>query len=157
MDTRKDWDHYFMDIARVVLERSNCRTRQVGCVIVRGRQIISTGYNGTPAGIKNCFDGGCTRCAQRTKQTSGMALDECVCSHAEENAVVQSAKNGISTLGCTLYTTLNPCLTCAKIIINSGITDVFLQNPDYAAAHLTVGLFKEAGINVTLLKNDNKI
>ncbi|MCX7590104.1 MAG: hypothetical protein N2255_00600, partial [Kiritimatiellae bacterium] len=82
---RPDWDSYFMDIARVVARRGNCLRRRVAAVIVKNRRIISTGYNGTPRGVKNCFEGGCARCASEV--ASGERLGECVCSHAEENAI----------------------------------------------------------------------
>src|SRR3989339_1056158 len=100
---RPDWDHYFMDIARVVATRSNCSRRHVAAVIVKDQRIISTGYNGTPRGIKNCCEGGCPRCSSETP--SGEKLDECICSHGEENAIVQAAYHGISVKDGILYTT----------------------------------------------------
>jgi len=144
MDKRKDWDHYFMDIAQVVAERANCSRRQIGSVIVCDKRIISTGYNGTPKGIQNCFDGGCKRCEQTTDKTSGTNLDYCICSHAEENAIVQAAKNGVSTENCTIYTTHLPCTGCAKMIINSGIVRC-VASLDYPS-DLTTNMLKEAGI-----------
>lgn len=116
---RPSWEDYYMDIAKAVSKRSNCIRRQVGAVIVRDQRIIATGYNGTPRGTKNCDEGGCPRCAGNTP--SGTALGECLCSHAEENAIVQSAYHGISVKGADIYSTLQPCLTCTKMIINSGI------------------------------------
>ena len=92
MDTpvnRPDWDAYFMDIAHVVARRGNCSRRQVAALLVKDRRIISTGYNGTPRGVRNCFEGGCRRCAGEAP--SGADLGECVCSHAEENAITQAA------------------------------------------------------------------
>ena len=91
---RPSWDEYFMNIARVVGSRSNCIKRKVGSVIALDRRIISTGYNGTPRGIRNCNEGGCPRCAGAAE--SGTRLDECLCSHAEENAITQSAYHGVS-------------------------------------------------------------
>ena len=119
---RPSWDKYFMEIAEVASKRSNCRRRHVAAVIVKDRRIISTGYNGTPRGIKNCDEGGCPRCSSDTP--SGKKLDECLCCHGEENAIVQAAYHGISVNGATLYTTYSPCLLCAKMIINSGIVEV---------------------------------
>ena len=82
MDARPNWDEYFMKIAEATAARSNCCRRHVGAVIVKDNRIISTGYNGTPRGIKNCFDGGCPRC--NSNATTGEKLDQCICSHAEE-------------------------------------------------------------------------
>ncbi|HXX49284.1 MAG TPA: deaminase, partial [Myxococcota bacterium] len=116
---RPSWDEYFMSIARVVASRSNCIKRKVGSVIALDRRIISTGYNGTPRGIRNCNEGGCPRCAGAAE--AGTRLDECLCSHAEENAITQSAYHGVSVRGGTVYTTFCPCLICTKMIINAGL------------------------------------
>ena len=142
---RPNWDDYFMGIARVAALRSNCLKRRVAAVIVRDQRVISTGYNGTPRGIKNCNEGGCARCG--SFGTSGANLDECVCSHAEENAIVQAAFHGVSLKDATLYTTLSPCLMCTKMIINSGIREVVF-NDTYTIAELPLRLLKEAKINV---------
>ena len=85
-DPRPSWDAYFMELATVVASRSNCSRRHVGAVVVRNRHILATGYNGTPYGVKNCFEGGCPRCSGETK--SGAKLDECLCVHAEQNAII---------------------------------------------------------------------
>ena len=142
-DRRPGWDEYFMHIAHVVKLRANCSRRMVAAVIVKDRRIISTGYNGTPRGVRNCFEGRCPRCAGTAP--SGSALDECICSHAEENAIVQSAYHGISTKGGTIYVTLNPCLTCAKMIINAGIAEV-VYDEEYRFSAQTKALFEEAGV-----------
>jgi len=143
LDQRPDWDTYFMNIAHVVKTRSNCSRRQVAAIIVKDKRIISTGYNGTPRGIKNCYEGGCARCASAV--VSGAALGECICSHAEENSIVQAAYHGISVKGAAIYVTLSPCLTCAKMIINSGITEV-IYDEEYAFSEQTKALFAEAGV-----------
>jgi dCMP deaminase len=122
---RPDWDEYFMDIAHVVSKRGNCSRRKVAAVIVSDRRIISTGYNGTPRGIENCFEGGCPRCA--SDAPSGENLGECICAHAEENAIVQAAYHGIAVRGSALYCILSPCLMCTKMIINAGITEVVYE------------------------------
>ena len=140
---RPDWDTYFMDIAHVVARRGNCRRRQVAAVIVRDRRIVSTGYNGTPRGVKNCCDGGCARCAGSA--ASGSDLGECVCSHAEENAITQAAYHGISVRGGTLYCTLSPCLICAKMIINAGLSEVVYETA-YSFNAQTQALLSEAGV-----------
>lgn len=121
-DTRPGWDEYFMSIAHVVKRRGNCSRRQVAAVIVRELRIISTGYNGTPRGVPNCFEGGCPRCA--SDAPSGSGLGDCICAHAEENAIVQAAYHGISVKDGTLYCTHSPCLMCTKMIINAGIKEV---------------------------------
>ena len=140
---RPDWDHYFMQIAQVVAIRANCSRRQVAAVIVKDYRIISTGYNGTPRGIKNCFDGGCPRCNSDTP--SGHDLNSCVCSHAEENSIVQAAYHGISVKDGTLYTTYSPCLLCAKMIINSGITEVVYKDR-YSIDDTSMRLLRESNI-----------
>lgn len=132
-----------MDIAHVVATRSNCSRRQVAAVIVRDRRVVSTGYNGTPRGVRNCFDGGCPRCA--SDAPSGSGLDECVCSHAEENAITQAAYHGIAVRDGTLYSTLSPCLLCSKMIINAGIREVVYED-EYQFGKQTQGLFVEAGV-----------
>jgi dCMP deaminase len=140
---RPDWDTYFMDIARVVARRSNCRRRQVAAVVVKDRRVISTGYNGTPRGVRNCMDGGCPRCA--SDAPSGERLDECICSHAEENAIVQAAYHGIAIRDSVLYVTLSPCLTCAKMIVNAGIREVIYAQ-EYHFERQTRALLLEAGV-----------
>ena len=143
-DPRPSWDEYFMEIARVVAKRSNCSRRQVAAVIVKDNHLLSTGYNGTPRGVANCFDGGCPRCAGKTP--SGKGLDECLCVHAEQNAICQAARYGINVSGSTIYITLSPCLTCAKLIINAGIREV-VYDGDYTAFLDTVtDMFKSAGV-----------
>jgi dCMP deaminase len=146
---RPGWDEYFMGIARVVATRSNCLKRHVAAVIVKDKRIISTGYNGTPRGIRNCDEGGCPRC--NSFADSGTKLDECVCSHGEENAIVQASYHGISIKDATIYTTFSPCLFCTKLIINSGIREV-VYNADYPMAEVPTGLLKEAGITVRQVK-----
>jgi len=113
------WDEYFLNIAQAVARRSNCTRRQIGALVVLEGRIVSTGYNGTPRGVKNCNEGGCARCAGDA--ASGTALDTCWCSHAEENTITQAAYHGISVKRGTLYTTMSPCITCSKLIINAGI------------------------------------
>lgn len=143
-DPRPTWDEYFMEIAHVVAKRSNCSRRRVAAVIVKDNHLLSTGYNGTPRGVKNCFDGGCPRCSGHTP--SGQGLDECLCVHAEQNAICQAARYGIDVSGATIYVTLSPCLTCAKLIINAGISHV-VYDGDYTAFLDTVkAMFQEAGV-----------
>jgi dCMP deaminase len=147
---RPSWDEYFMQVANVVKTRSTCLSSAKGAVLVSGRQIISTGYNGTPAGTKHCDEGGCARClaVKEGRLKSGQELENCKCCHAEENAIVQAAKNGIPTAGATLYSTHCPCTFCSKMIINAGIKKVVASTayPD----QLGVRLMKEAGLQLAI-------
>ncbi len=140
---RPSWDEYFMDIANVAAKRSNCCRRQVAAVIVKDSRVISTGYNGTPRGIPNCFEGGCPRC--NSDVPSGTGLGECICSHGEENAIIQAAYHGIALKDSILYTTFSPCLLCAKLIINSGIKEVIYQER-YSMDEISSKLLKTAGV-----------
>jgi dCMP deaminase len=142
---RPGWDEYFMSIARMVASRSNCVKRKVGAVIARDRRIISTGYNGTPRGARNCNEGGCPRCNAFAQ--GGTRLDECLCSHGEENAITQAAYHGVSVRGGTVYSTFSPCLTCTKMIINAGIEEVIF-NADYPLGEVSLSLLREAGLKV---------
>ncbi len=149
---RPDWDNYFMEIALVAARRSNCSRRQVAAIIVKDRQVVSTGYNGTPRGIKNCFEGGCPRCNSDTP--SGEGLEECLCSHGEENAIVQAAYHGIAVKGATLYTTFSPCLLCAKMIINAGIVEVVYRER-YSIDDTARRLLNEAGVKLRSLHRED--
>ncbi len=140
---RPDWDEYFMKMARVAALRSNCVKRKVAAIIVRDRRVISTGYNGTPRGTRNCFEGGCPRC--NSLADSGTRLDECFCSHGEENAITQAAYHGVSVKDASLYTTFAPCLMCTKMIINAGIREV-IYNEDYPLNDTSFALLGEAGV-----------
>jgi dCMP deaminase len=148
---RPDWDHYFMNIAKVVASRSNCIKRKVAAIIVRDKRVVSTGYNGTPRGTRNCNEGGCPRC--NSMATAGTNLHECLCSHGEENAIVQASYHGVSLKDAIIYTTFAPCLMCAKMIINSGIREV-IYNVDYPLNDSAFQLFSEAGVLVRKLKVD---
>jgi len=146
---RPSWDQYFMNIAKVVASRSNCIKRKVAAIIVKDKRVVSTGYNGTPRGTRNCNEGGCPRC--NSLATSGTNLEECLCSHGEENAIVQASYHGVSLKDAIIYTTFAPCLQCAKMIINSGIREV-IYNMDYPLNGTAFQLFSEAGIFVRKLK-----
>jgi dCMP deaminase len=148
---RPGWDEYFMKIAKVVATRSNCVKRKVAAIIVKDKRIISTGYNGTPRGTKNCCDGGCPRCNNFTE--GGKNLEECYCSHGEENAIVQASYHGVSIKDSTIYTTFSPCLLCTKMIINAGIKEV-VYNVDYPMGGSSLNLLKEAGVKVRQCKID---
>jgi dCMP deaminase len=152
---RPDWDTYFMLQAEIAKLRSNCITRHIGAVIVKDNRQIATGYNGTPPGIKNCFQGGCARCTARIKGdiNSGEALERCLCTHAEANAIMQCALfgNAGSTKGATLYTTFAPCIECSKMAISVGIARiVMLDNyPEDGTS-----LIDEANVQLVKLDHD---
>ncbi len=152
---RPDWDEYFMLQAELAKLRSNCLTRKVGAVIVRNHRQLATGYNGTPPGIKNCFDGGCKRCQLRMegKIEPGVSLDRCLCNHAEANAIMHCAILGIEAgiEGAVLYTTFVPCLECTKMAITIGIKK-FVCLDSYPETDFE--LLKEAGVEVVQLKKD---
>lgn len=125
--TRPDWDSYFMEIAQIVAKRSTCLRRAVGAVLVKDKQILATGYNGTPKGLPHCAEVGCLR--QKLKVPSGQMHELCRGIHAEQNAVIQAAVNGVSIAGATLYCTHQPCVVCSKILINAGIKVIVYANP----------------------------
>jgi dCMP deaminase len=155
---RPEWDTYFMLQAEIAKLRSNCITRHIGAVIVKENRQIATGYNGTPSGIKNCFEGGCLRCMSRARGEikSGERLDRCLCSHAEANAIMQCALfgNAGSTKGATLYSTSSPCIECSKMIISVGITRIVILTdyPEDGIQLLNEANIKLVKLNPVLLK-----
>ncbi len=123
--TRPNFDEYFMRIALTVRSRANCMGRHVGAVLVKDRRIIATGYNGTPIGMPNCTEGGCTRCRHRDdKFLKGRDYDKCICVHAEQNAILQAARFGTAVDGAILYSTLQPCFGCAKEALQAGVKGI---------------------------------
>ena len=141
---RPSWDEYFMDIARQVATRSTCLRRHVGAVIVRDKRILCTGYNGAPSGLPHCEVVGCLR--ERLGIPSGERQEICRGLHAEQNAIIQAALHGVSTQGGTIYVTHQPCITCAKMIINAGIERVVCAHtyPD----ELARDMLDEAGVQL---------
>jgi dCMP deaminase len=123
---RPTWDEYFMDIARQVATRSTCLRRQVGAIIVRDKRILCTGYNGPPRGIAHCDAVGCLR--EQLGIPSGQRQEICRGLHAEQNAIIQAALHGVSVEGGAIYITHQPCITCAKMIINAGIVRAVCAN-----------------------------
>jgi dCMP deaminase len=121
---RPDRDDYYMHIAMAVRRRAACSGNKVGAIIVLRDRIISTGYNGTPAGMQNCDQGGCYRCANRDKFASGAGYDICICVHAEQNALLSAARFGISVEGATMYTTMRPCFGCTKELLQARVPEV---------------------------------
>lgn len=139
---RPDVDEYFLKIAKVVGERATCVRRKIGAVAVRDKHILSTGYNGAPAGIPDCLELGCLRDQQNIK--SGSPHDICRSVHAEQNVIIQAAVHGTPIKGATIYCTTAPCAQCARMLVNAGIERYvcFIDYPNKEARHL----FKEAGI-----------
>lgn len=141
------WDKRFMDLARVVAGWSSCfqESRHVGAVIVKDKRILTTGYNGASSGIVSCKEKGeCLR--KKLGIESGTRHEICYAVHAEQNAIIQAAKLGVSVDGATIYVTHQPCSICAKMIINSGIKRIVYEEgyPD----EFSMNLFKECGISV---------
>lgn len=141
---RPSWDQYFMHLASLAAQRSNCMKRRVGCVLVREKRVISTGYNGTPRGLKNCGDGGCGRC--NGGQGSGHGLSTCLCLHAEENALLEAGRERIRE-GAILYCDTCPCLTCSIKIAQVGISEV-IYSQGYSMDGETAAVFREAGVQL---------
>jgi dCMP deaminase len=141
---RPGWDEYFMAISQVVASRSVCLRHKIGAVIVNDdRQILSTGYNGPPRGMKHCAErGGCIR--QQAAIASGTRQEYCFGLHAEQNAIVQAAREGIRLVGSTLYCTYKPCSLCARMMVNAGIEEVFFMD-DYPD-DLTLTILAEGGV-----------
>lgn len=124
------WDKRFMDLCFTISKWSSCyrEGRNIGAVIVKDKRILSTGYNGAPAGIESCVERKeCMR--DKLAIPSGTRAELCYAIHAEQNAIIQAAKFGVSVSGATLYCTHQPCAICAKIIVNAGIKRVVYMNP----------------------------
>ncbi|MCF8081758.1 MAG: cytidine/deoxycytidylate deaminase family protein [Deltaproteobacteria bacterium] len=119
---RPSWNEYFMSITEMVASRSTCLRRRVGASLVKEKRILATGYNGAPAGLPHCEVVGCLR--ENSHIPSGTRHELCRGLHAEQNAILQAAHYGIPIAGSVLYCTNKPCVICAKMIINAGITEV---------------------------------
>ncbi len=141
-DTRPSWDEYFATLAKQVSTRTTCMRRAVGAVIVKDNRILATGYNGVPAGMHHCAEVGCLR--DQLGVPSGQRQEICRGLHAEQNAIIQAAKYGIDISGAKIYITTQPCITCAKMLINAGITEIIYANP--YPDELSLGMLDEAGI-----------
>ena len=141
------WDHRFMEMAQLVSTWASCyqQERKVGAVIVKDKRVMTTGYNGAPSGVKTCVERGeCLR--KKLGIPSGTRHEMCYAVHAEQNAIIQAAKLGVSIDGATLYCTHQPCSVCAKMIINAGIRRVVYQEgyPD----QFSLEIFAEAGVQL---------
>jgi len=150
--SRPAWDEYFMEITRLVATRSTCLRRQVGAVFVKNKNILATGYNGVPAGIRHCSEVGCIR--EQLGIPSGERHEICRGLHAEQNGIIQAAKHGIVLSGSTVYTTDHPCVICAKMLINVGVERVVCGQgyPD----ELSVQMLTEAGMKMEYYGSEGK-
>ena len=141
------WDARFMELAGVISGWASCykENRKIGAVIVKNTRIVTTGYNGAPAGIKTCVERGeCLR--QKLGIPSGTRAELCYAVHAEQNAIIQAARLGSSIDGATLYCTHQPCVLCAKMIVNSGIKRVVYHEgyPD----DFSLDILHESGVEL---------
>jgi dCMP deaminase len=146
MEKRPPKDEYYLEIAKAVAQRSSCIRRKYGAVIVKNDAIVSTGYNGPARGVINCFEVGCIKDLQNLPH--GMAYEDCPGVHAEENAVVNAARNGSNILGGILYIAgidregklveATPCLRCRRILINAGIEKVVIRKEDGGIRYINV-------------------
>ncbi len=143
-ENRPSWDEYFMKITHDVAERSTCIRRRVGAIIVSNKRILATGYNGVPSGIGHCADRGCLR--NELGIPSGERQEICRGLHAEQNAIIQASQYGFSITGAMIYSTTQPCITCAKMIINAGIVKIIFEG-DYPDK-LAVEMLNEAKIDL---------
>ncbi|GHJ90430.1 hypothetical protein NliqN6_6832 [Naganishia liquefaciens] len=139
---RPGWDTYFMTLASLASLRSNCMKRRVGALLVRSKRILSTGYNGTPRGLTNCNEGGCKRCNGSAK--GGEALNECLCLHAEENALLEAGRERVGE-DAILYCNTCPCLRCSVKIVQTGVKEV-VYNLNYSMDAQSARVLKEGGV-----------
>jgi len=145
---RPGWDEYFLEVAGLVSKRATCLRRSVGAVLVKDKKILATGYNGAPSGIRHCEVVGCLR--EKLKIPSGQRHELCRGLHAEQNVLLQAALYGVGTKESTLYITNQPCIICAKMIINAGISEIVFVGdyPDKMAREF----LKEAGTKIRRVK-----
>ena len=145
---RPSWDEYFITLANEVATRTTCMRRGVGAVIVKDKRILATGYNGAPSGVRHCFETGCLR--EQLGVPSGHRHEICRGLHAEQNAIVQAARYGIDISGASIYVNTQPCVVCAKMLINAGIVEVIYENP--YPDELAMQMLEEAGIKLRVFK-----
>jgi dCMP deaminase len=145
---RPSWDEYFLEIAMLVGKRATCIKRTVGAILVKDNRILSTGYNGSPKGMRHCAEVGCIR--KEMSLPSGQRHELCRGLHAEQNAIIQAAVHGVKIDGATIYCTYQPCVICAKMMINAGIVRIVFRGnyPD----ELAMNLLKESKLQICHLK-----
>ncbi len=151
-EQRPSWDEYFMELTRAVAKRATCDRGKSGCVIVKDKQLLVSGYVGSPAGLPHCCDEG--HLFKKTIHEDGTVTNHCVRTvHAEQNAICQAAKKGIALEGSTLYCKMTPCRTCAMLIINCGIKRVVCEKK-YHAGGESEEMFRQAGIELVFFCED---
>lgn len=149
---RPTWDEYFMEIANTVATRATCDRGRAGCVVVRDRQILVTGYVGSPRGLDHCDDVG--HLMKKVQHGDGSVTQHCVRTiHAEQNAITQAARKGIALEGATIYVRMTPCRTCAMLIINTGIKRVVCEKKYHVGAE-SEEMFKKVGIELKYFSED---
>jgi len=149
---RPSWDDYFLELTRVVAKRSTCLRRHVGAILVKDDRIIATGYNGAPQGLRHCLEMGCLR--EEKGIPSGVRYELCRGVHAEQNAIINAARYGVSTMDSILYCTDQPCILCARMLINAGIRKVIHQG-DFTD-DVALQFFEEAGIQVIRIPDQGR-
>lgn len=146
---RPSWDEYFMEVAEAVAKRSTCDRGRTGCVIVRSKQILVTGYAGSPPGFSHCDEAG--HMMKQVTHGDGRTTSHCVRTiHAEQNAICQAAKLGVALEGGTLYCRMTPCRTCAMLLISCGISKVVCKKR-YHAGEESEQMFAQAKIDVSFM------
>ncbi len=150
--TRPSWDQYFIELARSVASRSTCDRGRSGCVIVKNKRILCTGYVGSPPGMPHCDEVG--HKLRQVTDDNGNVSQHCVRTvHAEQNAMIQAARFGISLEGATLYCKMEPCRSCAMSIVGAGIKRVVCEKK-YHASEDTREIFTTCGVELVVLNND---
>lgn len=149
---RPTWDEYFMEVARTIAKRATCDRGRSGCVIARNKQILVTGYVGSPVGLPHCDDVG--HLFKQVTHEGGKVTNHCVRTvHAEQNAICQAARLGIPLEGSTLYCRMTPCRTCAMLIINCGIKRVVCEFK-YHSGSESEEMFGQAGIDFVYVNDE---
>ena len=149
---RPTWDEYFMELAHTAAKRATCDRGRSGCVIVREKQVLVTGYVGSPKGLPHCDDVG--HLMKKVTHDDGTVTQHCMRTvHAEQNAICQAARSGISLNGGTLYCKMTPCRTCAMLIINCGIERVVCQHRYHAGAE-SEEMFRKAEVKLDFINHE---
>lgn len=148
MRKRMSWDEYFIKFAELAASRSTCLRRQHGAIIVKENQILATGYNASPSKHPHCDD--CLR--EHLSVPSGTRYELCRSVHAEQNALLQAAKHGVSVAGATMYITGYPCMLCARLICNSGIVRLVLEN-DALREATSIDTFKYSEMEILIINH----
>ena len=146
---RQSWDEYFLGLAQAAATRSNCVRRQVGAVVVAGRHIRATGYNGPPSGYGHCDAGACPRGTSTERVGEPAGYENCVAIHAEANALLFSSPEERD--GATLYTTSAPCFSCAKLVANAGVAEVVAAGARYEGWEGVRRFLLDCGVRVRVL------